>query len=75
MSASGNALGELGLLFYGAGVGFVVDFSHVVGGDVGVDLGGDEVGVAEEFLDGAEVGAVVEEVGGEGVAQGVRAWF
>ena len=36
--------------------------------DVGVDLGGADVGVAEEGLDGAQVGAVVDEVGGEGVA-------
>ena len=27
--------------------------------------------VAEEFLDGTEVGAVGEQVGGEGVAEGV----
>ena len=40
--------------------------------DVGVDLGGGDVGVAEEFLDDAEVGAVLEQVGGEGVAQEVR---
>ena len=36
-------------------------------GDVGVDLGGGDVGMAEHGLDGAEVGAVHEEVGGEGV--------
>ncbi len=41
--------------------------------DMGVDLGGGEAGVAEEFLDGAQVGAGLEQVGGEGVAQGVRA--
>lgn len=40
-------------------------------GDVGVDLGGGDVGVAEHGLDGAEVGAVHEEVGGEAVAEGV----
>ena len=40
--------------------------------DVGVDLGGGEVGVAEEFLDGAEIVVVFEEVGGEAVAEGVR---
>ena len=36
--------------------------------DVGVDLGGGDVGVAEEFLDDAEVGAAAEQVGGEAVA-------
>ena len=40
-------------------------------GYVGIDLGGGYVGVAEEGLDGAEVGAVFEEVGGEGVADDV----
>jgi hypothetical protein len=39
--------------------------------DVGVDHGGADIGVAEEFLDGADVVAVLEEVGGEGVAEGV----
>ena len=40
--------------------------------DVGVDLGGADVGVAEHGLDTAEVGAIHEEVGGERVAKGVR---
>lgn len=40
-------------------------------GDVGVDLGSADVGVAEHGLDGAEVGAVHEEVGGEAVTEGV----
>lgn len=40
-------------------------------GDVGVDLGRGDGFVAEEGLDGTDVGAVAEEVGGEGVAEGV----
>ncbi len=48
-----------------------MDLFEAVGVDVGVDLGGGDVGVAEEFLDDAEVGAAGEEVGGEGVAEGV----
>src|SRR5690606_1490975 len=39
--------------------------------DVGVDLGGGDVLVAEQLLDGAQVVAVLEQVGGERVAQGV----
>ena len=39
--------------------------------DVGVDLGGRDVRVAEQLLVGADVGAVLEQVGGEGVAKGV----
>jgi len=41
--------------------------------DVGVDHGGFDVGVAEEFLDGANVVAILQEVGGEAVAEGVGA--
>ena len=41
--------------------------------DMGVDLRGGNIGVTEERLDGTEVGAVHEEVGGEGMAQGVWA--
>lgn len=40
--------------------------------DMRVNLRGGEVGVAEEHLDHAQIGAVVEQVRGEGVAQGVR---
>jgi hypothetical protein len=36
---------------------------------VGVDLGRADAGVAEEFLDDAEVGAAGEQMGGEGVAE------
>ena len=39
--------------------------------EVGIDHGGFDVFVAEEFLDGADVVAALEEVGGEGVAEGV----
>ena len=41
--------------------------------DVRVDLRRPDVGVAEHELHGAQVGAAFDEVGGEGVAQGVRA--
>lgn len=48
-----------------------MNFFEVGVGDVGVDLGGADVGVAEHGLDGADVGAVHEEVGGEAVAKRV----
>ena len=38
---------------------------------MGVDLGGGDVGVTEQFLDGAEVVVVGEKMGGEAMAQGV----
>ena len=41
--------------------------------EVRVDHGGSNVAVAEELLHGSEVGAVLEEVGGEGVAEPVAA--
>ena len=41
-------------------------------GDVGVDLCGAEAAVAEQHLHDAQVGAVVDEVGCERMAQGVR---
>ena len=41
--------------------------------DVGVDLRRRDVGVAEELLHRAQVGAAIEQVAGEGVAQDVRA--
>jgi len=39
--------------------------------DVGVDHGGRDVGVTEQLLDGTDVVSGLEQVGGEGVAQGV----
>ncbi len=53
----------------GQGVGLIVDGHEVVQRDARVALGGGELGVAEEFLDGAEVGAVAEQVGGVGVTE------
>ena len=49
-----------------------MDLFEVGVGDVGIDLSGADVGVAEHGLNGAEVGAVHEEVGGEAVTEGVR---
>ena len=39
--------------------------------DVGVDLGGGRSIKTEHFLDGAEVGTAFDEMGGEGVAEGM----
>ena len=39
---------------------------------MGIDHGGLDIFVTEKFLDGADIVAVLEEVGGEGVAKGVR---
>ena len=42
-------------------------------GDVGVDLGGGDVGVAEQGLDHAQIGPAFQQMGGEGMAQHMRA--
>ena len=39
---------------------------------MGVDHGGFDVFVTEEFLDGADIVAALEEVGSEGVAEGME---
>ena len=49
----------------------LVDRSEVFAVHVGVDLGGGEVGVAEHLLHRAQVGAALEQVGREAVAQRV----
>jgi len=59
-------LGDLSVLR--SRVGGVVGGFEAFGRDVGVDLCRRKAGVAEEGLDAAEIGTVVEEVGGEAVA-------
>lgn len=44
-----------------------MNFAKMGIGDVGVNLGGGNVGVTEERLDRAQVGAVHKEVGGKAV--------
>ena len=39
--------------------------------DMGVDLGGGDIGMAKQCLDCAQIGTVGQKMGGEGVAQGV----
>jgi hypothetical protein len=62
-----------------AGLGFREDVEGALDAegasveDVGVDHGGGDVAVAEELLDGADVVAGFQQVGGEGMAEGVAA--
>ena len=53
-------------------VSFVVDVHQLADGRMGIFLRGGERLVAEEFLNGAKVGAIGEKMRGESVAQGVR---
>jgi hypothetical protein len=48
-----------------------VNFAKMRIGDVGVDLSRADVSVAKKRLDGADVGAVHEQVGSERVAESV----
>ena len=49
-----------------------MDCAELVVGDVGVDLGGGNVGVAEHDLDGTDIGTVTEEISGKTVTNHVR---
>ena len=40
--------------------------------DMRIDLGGGDIGVTEHFLDNAQRSAVLQQMAGKGVAQGVR---
>ncbi|ANH38959.1 Peptidase family M23 [Nocardioides dokdonensis FR1436] len=51
----------------GSGVCLPVGGAEPVGGDMGVDLGGGQRGVAQQLLHGAQVGAALEQVGGSRV--------
>ena len=54
------------------GMGPVIGFPQPRHRHVGVDLRRHQPGVPEQFLDGAEIGAAVEQVGRERVSQPVR---
>ena len=45
----------------------------MLGGQVGIDLGGRYVGVSQEFLDGTQVGAAIQHMGGKTVPEGMGA--
>ena len=49
-----------------------VDINQPLRIDMGIALGGGEVHVAEELLDGAQIGSVLKQVGREAVPQKVR---
>src|SRR3990172_11716461 len=52
-------------------VEFAMDFLELGIGDVSVDLGGGDVSMAQQFLDGPDIGASAQEVGRKGVTQGM----
>ena len=62
-----------GLLGARPRVGAEVDLLEAFAGEVRVHLRGRDVGVAEHLLDGPQVAAAGEQMGGEAVAERVRA--
>src|SRR4051812_19017080 len=57
----------------GAGMRLGMDRTEPLDRHVRVDLGGREASVAQQLLDGAEVGAALEDVRGRRVPEAVRA--
>ena len=56
-------------------MGLAVDVLQLLADDLGVDLGGGDVGVSQHFLNGAQVGPVLQQVGRKGVTQGMGGWM
>ena len=50
----------------------LMDVAEMGIGDVGVDLGRGDVGVAEKRLNATEIGAVLEKIGRKAVSERVR---
>lgn len=50
---------------------FLVDDLEVLPGHMGIDLGGGDATMPQHHLNGAEVCASLQQVGGEGMPQGV----
>ena len=51
---------------------FLMNRFEALGIDVCIDLGGGDIGMAEHFLDDAQRSAVLQQMAGKRVAQGVR---
>lgn len=52
-----------------AGMKFLVDRLETVAIDMGIDLGGGNIGMAQHHLHGPEIGIMGQEMRGKGVAQ------
>ena len=56
----------------GPRVGFIINLLQPFHRDVGVNLGRGKTGVAKQFLDTAQIGAGIQQVGSERMPQGMR---
>ena len=52
-------------------MGVLVHHFQSVAGDLSVDLGGGQIGVAKKLLDRPQVGSTLQEMGREGMSQRV----
>ena len=50
----------------------LMQFLHTFAGDVGIDLRRGKIAVTEQHLHHTQIGAVIQQMRGKGVAQGVR---
>ena len=60
------------LAAFGSGVGLIVGFGQMLKIQMGIDLGGGQIRVTQQFLHRPQIAARLQHVGGEGMAQLVR---
>ena len=53
----------------------LMNLFQTLAGDMGIDLGGGNIGMAQHDLHGPEIGAMFQEMAGKGMAQGMRCDF
>ena len=71
LSLASGDLAAARLTGSGAGMGVAVDVEQMGGVDLRIDLRGRQAGVAEQFLQAAQIRAATQQMRGEAVAQGV----
>ena len=76
MAKSAIRTGETRLIafmaFFGPGMGLVIDIRQSLKIQMGVDLGGGQIGVPQQLLHRAQVGRGFQQMGGKAVPQLVR---
>lgn len=64
-----------GFCLSGPRVGFIIYFLQPGGGDMGINLGGGDAFMSEQFLDAAKVGAVVQQMSRKGMPECMGRYF
>ena len=57
------------------GMGLFVYFLQFINREMGIDLGSGQTAVSEQFLDGAQIGSVIQEMSGERMPQDMGTEF